>query len=210
MNSYILEPQDDGFIVIQNDEKLMGAFGTLPMWFESETAARNYMETPDSQPDNMQAALQTLITQLRYKTGDPLQLNAEGIKNAMNADAVFYPYPGPESVEQHMYFEPLRDFLEKQEFKWRDLDLTDPFDEVETTPILKIVQRLSLADQARLIYLMINTHNLFIASLCYIANYISMHTFTEIWLFNEGSSVNRKSKAYQSKASMLERLSLVI
>ena len=66
MNIQVL-PQDNGFVVLQDGQKLMGAFGELPMWFETEASARHYVETADKQDDNMQAALQTLITQLRYR-----------------------------------------------------------------------------------------------------------------------------------------------
>lgn len=205
MNIEVL-PQDNGFVVLQDGQKLMGAFGELPMWFETEASARQYAETADKQDDNMQAALQTLITQLRYNTGQPMHLNAEGIQQALNADALFYPYPGPESVEQYAYFEPMRAFLEKYGFAWRDLDQAEPYTAEEAESLLIIIQNLSLAQQARLLYLMLNTRNLFVAPLAYITGDISQEAFLEAWLFNEGSSVSKKSKAYQGLEGMLQKL----
>lgn len=205
MNIEVL-PQDNGFVVLLDGQKLMGAFGELPLWFETEASARHYAETADKQVDNMQAALQTLITQLRYNTGQPMHLNAEGIQQALNADALFYPYPGPESVEQYAYFEPMRAFLEKQGFAWRDLDQSEPYTATEAEPLLLIIQNLSLAQQARLLYLMLNTRNLFVAPLAYITGDISHEAFLEAWLFNEGSSVSKKSKAYQGLEGMLQKL----
>ena len=205
MNIQVL-PQDNGFVVLQDGQKLMGAFGELPMWFETEASARHYVETADKQDDNMQAALQTLITQLRYNTGQPMHLNAEDIQQALNADALFYPYPGPESVEQYAYFEPMRAFLEKYGFAWRDLDQSEPYTATEAEPLLLIIQNLSLAQQARLLYLMLNTRNLFVAPLAYITGDISQEAFLEAWLFNEGESVSKKSKAYQGLEGMLQRL----
>jgi hypothetical protein len=205
MNIEVL-PQDNGFVVLQDGQKLMGAFGNLPMWFETEASARHYAETADKRDDNMQAALQTLITQLRYKTGQPMHMNAEGIQQALNADALFYPYPGPESVEQYAYFEPMRAFLEKRGFAWRDLDQSEPYTAEEIEPLLVIIQNLSLAQQARLLYLMLNAQNLFVAPLGYITGDISQHAFLEAWLFNAGGSVSKKSKAYQGLAGILERL----
>ena len=205
MNIEVL-PQDNGFVVLLDGQKLMGAFGELPLWFETEASARHYAETADKQVDNMQAALQTLITQLRYNTGQPMHLNAEGIQQALNADALFYPYPGPESVEQYAYFEPMRAFLEKQGFAWRDLDQSEPYTATEAEPLLLIIQNLSLAQQARLLYLMLNTRNLFVAPLAYITGDISQEAFMGAWLFNEGSSVSKKSKAYQGLEGMLQKL----
>jgi hypothetical protein len=205
MNIEVL-PQDNGFVVLLDGQKLMGAFGELPLWFETEASARHYAETADKQVDNMQAALQTLITQLRYNTGQPMHLNAEGMQQALNADALFYPYPGPESVEQYAYFEPMRAFLEKQGFAWRDLDQSEPYTATEAEPLLLIIQNLSLAQQARLLYLMLNTQNLFVAPLAYITGDISQEAFLEAWLFNADSSVSKKSKAYQVLEGMLQRL----
>ena len=204
-----IQPQDGGFILVQEGKKLMGAFGDLPLWFETEASARHYAETAYKQNGNMQAALQTLITQLRYNTGQPMHLNADAIQQALNADAIFYPYPGPESVEQYAYFEPMRTFLEKQDFAWRDLDQSEPYTAEEAKPLLVMIQNLSLAQQARLIYLMLNTQNLFIAPLAYITGDISQQAFLEAWLFNAGSSVIKNSKAYQELEGMLEKLNTI-
>jgi hypothetical protein len=57
MNIHI-EAQDNGFVLLKDGQKLMGAFGDLPLWFETEASARHYAETADKQDDNMQAALQ--------------------------------------------------------------------------------------------------------------------------------------------------------
>ena len=208
MNVHI-EAQDNGFVLLKEGQKLMGAFGDLPLWFETEASARHYAETADKQDDNMQAALQTLITQLRYNTGQPMHLNAEGIQQALNADALFYPYPGPESVEQYAYFEPMRAFLEKYGFAWRDLDQSEPYTAEEVEPLLLIIQNLSLAQQARLLYLMLNTRNLFVAPLAYITGDISQEAFLEAWLYNAGESVSKKSKAYQGLEGMLQKLNTI-
>lgn len=206
MNSVLIEPQDDGFVVIQNGEKLKGAFGSLPLWFETEAAARNYADNKDKQEDTMQLAIQTLATQLRYKTGNPMHLNMEGILNALNADALFYPYPGPEAVEQYSYFLPVREFLEQQGMTWRDLELSKKYTAEEATALLTLINSLTLTQQAKLLYLILNTQNLFIAPLGYITGHISLHAFLQAWLYNADAPVSKNSKAYKNLEAMMIRL----
>jgi hypothetical protein len=206
VNSVLIKPQDDGFVVILNGETLKGAFGELPLWFETEAAATHFASNKDNDEDKMHLAIQTLITQLRYNTGNPMHLNSEGILKALNADALFYPYPGPEAVEQYTYFLPMRNFLEEYGMHWRDLELSDNYTLDEAAPLWTLVQNLSLTQQARLLYLMLNTQNLFIAPLGYITGQISMHDFIQAWLYNADILMRKNSNAYKTLEAMMNRL----
>jgi hypothetical protein len=208
VNNIDIQAKDSGFVVLVNNEMLMGVFGSMHLWFESEEAARTYVSSIDSQKDNINSALQTLITQLHYDTGNPMHLNKAGVLDAINADSVFRPYPGPEAIEQYAFFEPIRTFLDHLGITWRDFDQSSEYETDEIIPAWLLVNSLSITQQALLLYLMLNTQNLFLAPLGYITGHINKQEFIQSWLCNLGASTNENSKSYKDLEVLLDKLAI--
>jgi hypothetical protein len=206
MDSIQFVSEAEGFVIINNGQKLMSLFGDIPMWFETETEARGFWSAQSSKADDVRAAIQSLKSNLHFKTGDPMHFNLETITETLNSDALFYPYAGPEQVDQSFYFQPIRNYLDKIGFIWTDIDRSGPYQLDEASTILNEVEGLNMTQKSKLFYLMLNTENLFVAPLAYLKGSITEEEFLQAWMFNNGNSTRSNSKAYQAIKELLDRV----
>ena len=206
METYQIISESEGFVILSEGEKIMSMFGEIPMWFESETEARNYWTAHTTNADKVRSALQSLKSNLHFNTGDPMHINQETITDLLNGDALFYPYAGPERVDQAYYFQPLRNFLEQVNFAWMDVERAGLYSADESLPILRVVEALSMSEKSKLFYLLINTQDLFIAPLAYLKGSITEEEFLQVWLYTNGVSTKPKSKAYAELKNLLDSI----
>ena len=204
MESIQFVSESEGFVIIDNGQKLKSMFGDIPMWFETEKEARDFWAAQSSNPDKVRSDLHSLKSNLHFKTGDPMHINLETITETINGDALFYPYAGPERVDQSLYFQPMRNYLNEIGFNWTDIDRSGPYQLDEAAPILKEVETLNMTQKSKLFYLMLNTDNLFVGPLAYLKGRITEEEFLQAWMFNVGNSTRTNSKAYQAVKDLLD------
>lgn len=204
MESIQFVSESEGFVIIDNGQKLMSMFGDIPMWFETENQAKDFWAAQSSNPDKVRSALHSLKSNLHFKTGDPMHINLETITETINSDALFYPYAGPERVDQAFYFQPMRNYLNEIGFNWTDIDRSGPYQLDEASTILNEVETLNMTQKSKLFYLMLNTDNLFIGPLAYLKGRITEEEFLQAWMFNVGNSTRSNSKAYQAVKDLLD------
>jgi hypothetical protein len=206
MESVQIISESQGYVLVKDGQKLMSEFGNVPLWFETESEAETFVKDQLTQDDTLGTVIQSLMSNVHFETGEPMLINAETIAETINSDALFYPYPGPERIEQELYFSPIRSCLNEINFHWQDLDISSPYNIDDAKPVLAIVESLSLKDKAKLLFFMINTSSLFFAPLGYLKGSITEPEFLEAWLTNSGQSTNPKSKAYAKLKGVLDRL----
>ena len=204
MESIQFVSESEGFAIIDNGQKLKSMFGDIPMWFETEKEARDFWAAQSSNPDKVRSDLHSLKSNLHFKTGDPMHINLETITETINGDALFYPYAGPERVDQSLYFQPMRNYLNEIGFNWTDIDRSGPYQLDEASTILNEVETLNMTQKSKLFYLMLNTDNLFVGPLAYLKGRITEEEFLQAWMFNVGNSTRTNSKAYQAVKDLLD------
>ena len=204
MESIQFVSESEGFAIIDNGQKLKSMFGDIPMWFETEKEARDFWAAQSSNPDKVRSDLHSLKSNLHFKTGDPMHINLETITETINGDALFYPYAGPERVDQSLYFQPMLNYLNEIGFNWTDIDRSGPYQLDEASTILNEVETLNMTQKSKLFYLMLNTDNLFVGPLAYLKGRITEEEFLQAWMFNVGNSTRTNSKAYQAVKDLLD------
>lgn len=203
MSSIKVIKEQNGYVLMNEGEKLMALFGDVPLWFENETLATAFSSTYFTPNNELRIAIHSLISNLHFGTGNPMHLNLDTITNLINSDALFYPFSGPERVDQHYYFEPIRNYIEQIGFSWKDLDLSGPYDHEDSLLFAKEVDSLNLIQKSKLLFLTMTTENMFVAALAYLKQQLSDKEFTEACLFNVGLSPKSKSKAQTEFKNLL-------
>ena len=206
MESVQIISESEGFVIIDKGQKLMSLFGDIPMWFATEEEAKDFWAKESLNGDDVRKALHSLKSNIHFRTGDPMHINLETITEMINSDGLFYPYSGPERVDQSYYFQPMKNYLDQIGFIWVDIDISGAYQLDETSLLLNEVESLNIIQQSKLFYLMINTNNLFVAPLAYLKGKISEEEFLQAWLFNNGNSTKSNSKAYLAVKDLLDRV----